>query len=71
VGRQEQLAAIEHALAAPGARVAVVAVQGMPGVGKSFLVEEFCAQHAAQFGPMCRWVLDPVKPASAAERLRP
>ena len=65
VGRHNELAAIERALATPGARVAVVAVQGMAGVGKSFLVEEFCAQHAAQFGPMCRWVLDPAKPASA------
>src|SRR5262249_14296001 len=42
VGRRDELAAIERSIAiatAPGARVAVVAVQGMAGVGKSFLVE--------------------------------
>jgi hypothetical protein len=62
VGRADELAAIERAIsAAPGARVAVVAVQGMAGVGKSFLVEEFCAQHGARFGVLCRWVLDPMK----------
>jgi hypothetical protein len=58
VGRRDELAAIEQAvMAAPGARVAVVAVQGMAGVGKSFLVEAFCAQHAGRFGAMCRWVI--------------
>lgn len=62
VGREDELTAIERAIsAAPGARVAVVAVQGMAGVGKSFLVEQFCAQHGARFGVMCRWVLDPRK----------
>ena len=66
VGRRDELAAIERAITAvPGARVAVVAVQGMAGVGKSFLVEEFCAQHAGRFGAMCRWVLDPTKPMRA------
>ena len=62
VGRGREIEAIERAIAAvPGARVAVVAVQGMAGVGKSFLVEQFCARHAARFGAMCRWVLDPTK----------
>lgn len=66
VGRGRELEAIERALAAaPGARVAVVAVQGMAGVGKSFLVEQFCARHAARFGALCRWVLDPTKPGRA------
>jgi tetratricopeptide (TPR) repeat protein/3',5'-cyclic AMP phosphodiesterase CpdA len=66
VGRDDELAAIERAIsAAPDARVAVVAVQGMAGVGKSFLVEEFCARHAERFGALCRWVLDPRKLDSA------
>jgi tetratricopeptide (TPR) repeat protein len=62
VGRDDELAAIERAITeAPGARVAVVAVQGMAGVGKSFLVEQFCVRHRSELGVLCRWVLDPMK----------
>jgi hypothetical protein len=52
-----------------GARVAVVAVQGMAGVGKSFLVEQFCAKNQERLGTICRWVLDPEKPPTAAHGL--
>jgi WD40 repeat protein/nucleoside phosphorylase/tetratricopeptide (TPR) repeat protein len=65
IGRDTELAAIERAIiTAPGARVAVVAVQGMAGVGKSFLVEEFCARYSSTFGVMCRWVMNPNEPES-------
>jgi tetratricopeptide (TPR) repeat protein/predicted MPP superfamily phosphohydrolase len=71
VGRDAELAEIDRAIsAAPGARVAVVAVQGMAGVGKSFLVEQFCARHRGRFGAMCRWVLDPMRLERADAGLR-
>ena len=69
IGRGDEVAALDAALAADGARVAVVAVQGMPGVGKTYLVEEWCARNRGRFGPLCRWVLDPPRPAVASSGL--
>ncbi|MBP8806152.1 MAG: metallophosphoesterase [Kofleriaceae bacterium] len=63
-GREAELRAIDAGFAAGiGPRVAVVAVQGMPGVGKTFLVEQWCARNGGRFGKVCRWVLDPLRPA--------
>ncbi|MBK7538844.1 MAG: metallophosphoesterase [Myxococcales bacterium] len=70
VGRGAELRKLDEAMrAGAGARVAVVAVQGMAGVGKSFLVEQFCAKNRVRFGTICRWVLDPANPPTAAHGL--
>ena len=69
IGRGDEVAALDAALAAEGARVAVVAVQGMPGVGKTYLVEEWCARNRSSLGPLCRWVMDPPRPAVASTGL--
>ena len=52
IGREVELTALEQALLVEEARVKpclVSAVQGMPGVGKSYLAEHFAALHRAQF----------------------
>jgi tetratricopeptide (TPR) repeat protein/predicted MPP superfamily phosphohydrolase len=68
VGRADEVAALDRAFAiGPTARVAV---QGMPGVGKTYLVEEWCATRRKQFGPLCRWVMDPLSPTDATAALR-
>jgi tetratricopeptide (TPR) repeat protein/predicted phosphodiesterase len=70
VGRGAELSALDAALAVgSGARVAVVALQGMPGVGKTYLVEQWCARHRDRFGPLCHWVLDPQRPVDATRGL--
>jgi NB-ARC domain len=66
VGRNEELDAIGRAFAAqPSRSAARVTVQGMPGVGKTFLVDEFCSRNPRQFDTMCRWVMDPTRSESA------
>ena len=70
VGRDAELKKLDEATrTGAGVRVAVVAVQGMAGVGKSFLVEQFCAKNRVRFGTICRWVLDPANPPTAAHGL--
>ncbi len=52
VGREEEMAALEAAFAAPPGTwkpVAIVALQGMAGVGKTYLAERFAWLHAGQF----------------------
>ena len=52
VGREEEMAELEEAFAAPpGAQrpVAIVALQGMGGIGKTYLAERFAWQHADKF----------------------
>jgi tetratricopeptide (TPR) repeat protein len=52
VGRTHELAQLAEALlpvACPPRPVAVVALQGMPGVGKSFLVDRFALAHKGRF----------------------
>ena len=68
VGREAELAELSR-LVGHGP-VAVCAVQGMPGVGKSHLVEHFAGQHAAAFpGGYLRLVLEP-DDTRTAEALR-
>jgi len=70
VGREAELTKLENAMSAgEGVRVAVVAVQGMAGVGKSFLVEQFCAKQRERFSAIHRWVLDPAQPATVEQGL--
>jgi len=67
VGRQEELNLLaRHLLPEPTetAPAAVCAVQGMPGVGKSFLADRFALDHAERFeGGYLRIILDPKSPA--------
>jgi serine/threonine protein kinase/tetratricopeptide (TPR) repeat protein len=68
VGRRDELKTLEEHLLpeSPGALSAVVcAVQGMPGVGKSFVADRFAHDHAGRFpGGYIRLVLDPKNPGS-------
>jgi serine/threonine protein kinase len=68
VGRQQELSALaKHLLPEPadGARATVCAIQGMPGVGKSFLADRFAVESSGSFGGgYLRIVLDPKSPAS-------
>ncbi|NMQ19063.1 hypothetical protein E4P82_07510 [Candidatus Competibacter phosphatis] len=68
-GRQAELARLEQVLlrANGGTRtVAVCSVQGMAGVGKSYLVDRFYALHEADFpGGYLRLALDPRQPLEA------
>jgi tetratricopeptide (TPR) repeat protein/predicted Ser/Thr protein kinase len=68
VGRQDELRALEEHLLpdSSGAMSAVVcAVQGMPGVGKSFVADRFAHDHADRFpGGYIRLVLDPKDPGT-------
>ncbi len=75
VGRGGELLEIErHLLAGEGAArpVAICALRGMPGVGKSFLADRFAQLHGVRFpGGYERLVLDPQAPAPArADLLR-
>ena len=67
VGRHEELRELgKHLLPEPTATLParVCAVQGMPGVGKSFLADRFALDHADAFpGGYLRIVLDPKSPA--------
>ncbi len=60
VGRERELAVLRRALLPTGdARPTVCCVQGIPGVGKSFLVDQFFALHQSHFpGGYPRLVLD-------------
>ncbi|MBN6034056.1 FxSxx-COOH system tetratricopeptide repeat protein [Amycolatopsis sp. 195334CR] len=55
VGRVQELARLEAAVAGSGGRAVVVAVQGLGGVGKSTLAARFAALHAGWFSPVW-WV---------------
>ena len=71
VGRTEEMAALEAGLLAKAPQaVAVTAVQGMPGVGKSYLVRRFWELHAndGSFpGGFVRVFLDPERTPTEAE----
>lgn len=73
VGRESELDALAEALLpAVGAAhpVAICSVQGMPGVGKSYLADRFYHDHAAKFpGGYLRLTLDPRQPLTV-EMLR-
>lgn len=71
VGREAELAMLEATLlpvsGAPGV-AAICAVQGMPGVGKSYLADEFATRHTQQFpGGYIRLVLGPADLRTADE----
>ncbi len=73
VGRDAELQALEEALLrSPAASdVAICALYGMPGVGKTYLAEEFVRQHTDAFpGGVFRLVLPPDRPTSAEALLR-
>jgi hypothetical protein len=70
VGRQAESAALAAALFPTGGTRRPVVVSGMAGVGKSYLVDRFFWESAAQFpGGYVRLALDPDNPVSAAELL--
>ncbi|HYG63228.1 MAG TPA: hypothetical protein VEL74_11655 [Thermoanaerobaculia bacterium] len=68
VGRQEELTALRQALLtepAEGLPATVCAIQGMPGVGKSYLADRFAVDHMDRFPGGClRLVVDPKAPAA-------
>jgi len=67
VGREAELAQIDAALQGGSrGRIAIVAVQGMAGVGKTYLAHELYAQHRARFGAYLHVVIDPEHPGSVA-----
>ncbi|HEX6244698.1 MAG TPA: ATP-binding protein, partial [Polyangiales bacterium] len=67
IGRDAELARIGVALDRGGSgRVAIAAVQGMAGVGKTYLAQEFYARHAGRFGSYHHVVLDPERPGTVA-----
>ncbi len=71
VGRKNELSGIEAALlppSGPARAVAVCAVQGMPGVGKSYLAEHFVQLHRDRFpGGVARIALGPSDARGAAQ----
>ncbi|HEX7836388.1 MAG TPA: NB-ARC domain-containing protein, partial [Kofleriaceae bacterium] len=67
IGRDDELARIAAALdGGGGGRVAIVALQGMAGVGKTYLAHEFYARSSGRFGGDQHVVLDPEHPGTAA-----
>jgi len=68
VGRQEELRALaEHLLAdaSEALSASVCAIQGMPGIGKSFVADRFAHDHSGRFpGGYIRVVLDPKNPGT-------
>jgi len=61
VGRADALAALQAALLPDSGTARPVAVRGMPGVGKSFLIDGFYSRSAAAFpGGYRRLVIDPL-----------
>lgn len=72
VGRGQQLATMEAVLGGKDPRgPRVVALQGMAGVGKTYLVERFLHEHKARFpGGYTRLPLDPLKTFTEAELLQ-
>jgi tetratricopeptide (TPR) repeat protein len=68
VGRGDELKAMAALLLPAGGRRRPVVVSGMPGVGKSYLVDRFFSQHGDKFpGGYARLALDPENLASAAD----
>lgn len=67
VGRRDELSQLKaHLSANTGTPVAITALHGMAGVGKSWLADHFYASHKAQFpGGYLRLTLDAESPASA------
>ncbi len=55
VGRGQELARLESAVAGSGGRAVVVAVHGLGGVGKSTLAARFAELNTSRFSPMW-WV---------------
>ena len=67
VGRDSEMGRIGAAFDHGGSsRVALVAVQGMAGVGKTYLAHEFYARHSGLFGSYQHVVLDPERPGTVA-----
>lgn len=67
VGRQDELSQLKaHLSVNSGTPVAITALHGMAGVGKSWLADHFFASHKAQFpGGYFRLTLEAENPASA------
>jgi len=71
VGRDAELKRIAAALDGDGGgRVAIVAVQGMAGVGKTYLAHEFYTQYPERFGGYQHVVLAPGHPGTVTDWLR-
>jgi tetratricopeptide (TPR) repeat protein len=69
-GRERELDDIEKNLLGEGRPVAICALQGMPGVGKSYLADRFYHLHTSRFpGGYQRLVLDPAGPDPTADSL--
>jgi tetratricopeptide (TPR) repeat protein len=67
IGRDTELARIGAIYDHDGSgRVAIVAVQGMAGVGKTYLAHELYARHADRFGSYQHVVLDPERPGAVS-----
>ncbi|HWO25154.1 MAG TPA: NB-ARC domain-containing protein [Kofleriaceae bacterium] len=67
VGRTTELEHMGAAFDRDGSgRVALVALQGMAGVGKTYLAHEFYARHPERFGSYQHIVLDPERPKTVA-----
>lgn len=66
VGRATEMEQIGAAFDRRAGRVALVAVQGMAGVGKTYLAHEFYARHAGRFGSYQHVVIDPERPGTVA-----
>ena len=69
VGRESELDTLARALlptSGTARPVAICSLQGMPGVGKSYLADRFYHEHAAAFpGGYVRLTLDPRQPLTA------
>ncbi len=65
VGRESELAQLETALQGD----MPVVVEGMAGVGKSWLVDYFHSQHSARYPHYYKLSLDPRQPGTAQEHL--
>jgi tetratricopeptide (TPR) repeat protein len=69
-GRERELDDIEKSLLGEGRPVAICALQGMPGVGKSYLADRFYHLHTSRFpGGYQRLVLDPAGPDPTTDTL--
>jgi tetratricopeptide (TPR) repeat protein len=67
VGRDREMERIGAEFDRGGSgRVALVAVQGMAGVGKTYLADEFYARYPSRFGSYQHVVLDPERPGTVA-----
>ncbi|HWO25738.1 MAG TPA: ATP-binding protein [Kofleriaceae bacterium] len=70
IGRDAELSRIGAALDRGSGRMAIVAVQGMAGIGKTYLAHEFYARHPGRFGSYKQVVLDPERPGTVATSTR-